>query len=857
MSVDINEIIDNAFELTGDERHAFINEACAGDSNLRNHVDQLLAGLKYTAPPEFMEGPIPLGDGNLLDNLEELYDLSTINSNQIQPGHQIDAYRVIEQLGRGGMGEVYLAERADGAFEQKVAIKVVRSGMATEQVYKRFQYERQILANLSHPNIAQLLFGGITSDGLPYFVMEYVEGATPINEYCDAHELSIKDRLGLFKKVSDAVRYAQRNLVVHRDLKPSNILVNQDGTVKLLDFGIAKLLDSDVDPVTLFETTQHKAPFTPAYAAPEQVQGKSISAATDVYALGMILYELLTGRRPYELEPGWLQPQNVELICERIPSIPSSVATRRFLNEETGTQDTLSALRQSDPIRLKRILRGDLDAIVMKAIKKEPENRYGSASELYEDIERYLDNRPVLAQNDTFRYRTWKFAQRKRSVVLTSILALLALIAGLVAALVSADIARQEAVRANVTNDYLSTMFEAVNPNTLEGDVVTLQDLFRIGLDKIDALDEQPLAKAEIQSIMAKGYQNMSNFAKADSLYSANIEIYKNAPRSNSNELIQNLAALGIVKRNLGLQQEADSLFQYALNLSGTDSPEDQILRARIHGNRAVILNETENFKEAENQARLSLTIANSLLDAQLDSNTVEQQISEALDRLSTSLSRQRKFTEAESMYRQALAMRKRLLGPSDPQVANTMYELANTLKLQDKIPEAEEFYLQALQIYLNAYGENSSGAVVSYQALGILELFEKDNYLLAEQYLTKSLDISKAIFGPEHQWTSIIQLYLGVALLEKDDYLESEILITEALKNFTINNLPTDHSYVISANCWLGIVFTETSRFSDAEKALIQCDTMTSNKDSSTMKTLNDLASDGLKRLEELQSNQ
>ncbi|MBX2819939.1 MAG: serine/threonine-protein kinase [Rhodothermaceae bacterium] len=854
MSVDINEIIDNAFDLEGIDRDAYLNVACAGDTHLRANVDQLLQGLDQSAPPEFMEGPIPLPNVDLIDDLEGFMDFPAINSSHIIPGQRIDAYKVVERLGQGGMGEVYLAERDDGEFKQRVAIKVVRSGMATEEVYKRFQYERQILANLSHPHIARLLFGGVTTDGLPYFVMEYVEDGVPLTEYCDTHELSIKERLELFKKVCDAVRYAQRNLVIHRDLKPSNILVNKDGVVKLLDFGIAKLLDSEMDPVTMFETTQHKAPFTPAYGAPEQVRGKGISAATDVYSLGMILYELLTGRRPYELEPGWLKPTNVELICEFIPTAPSSIVTRRFISEETGVQTTLSALRQSDPIRLKRTLHGDLDAIVMKALKKEPENRYGAVGELYEELERYLENRPVLAQNDTFRYRTFKFIQRKRSLVLVSTLAVLALVGGLVAALLSANFAKQEASRANAANEFMNEMFVAVDPDQLEGDVFTLQDLFGIGLEKIDALDSQPLAKAEIQGIMANGYLNMSEFSQAESLYSANIEIYRKASRIHSREFINSLAGLGRVKRNLDSPYEADSLYRYALSLSKSNDPESILLRSRIYSDHALILNDIESFEEGEEQARTSLELANSLKGSDLEETKVQNQIAIALDRISTSLSRQRNFSEAEDLFRRALSIRQSLLGESDPKVANTMYELANTLSSLGRVDEAEEYYQQALNIYLKVYGSQSPGAAVSYQALGMIEWYHRKNFDAAYDYLTKSLEISKSVHGEDHTWTGYIQLYLAIPLIKEGNFTEGQHLIEDALAIFKKNELPVSHGYTLSANCWLGKVLLERSQYAEAETRLNTCLDLTKSRSTSTLKNMNELAQNSLNELKSIQ---
>ena len=849
MSIDINEILDQAFELEGVERDAYLEVACAGDTNLRINVDQLLDGLDQSAPPEFMEGPIPMPDIDVLGDLEGFLDFPAINSSHIKPGQRIDAYRVIERLGQGGMGEVYLAERDDGEFKQKVAIKVVRSGMATEEVYKRFQYERQILANLSHPNIARLLFGGVTTDGLPYFVMEYVEEGIPITEYCDTYQLSIKERLELFKVVCDAVRYAQRNLVVHRDLKPSNILVNEEGVVKLLDFGIAKLLDSDMDPVTMYETTQHKAPFTPAYAAPEQVRGKTISAATDVYALGMILYQLLTGRRAYELEPGWLKPKNVELICDFVPTLPSSIVTQRFINERTGVQNTHSTLRQLDPIRLKRTLHGDLDAIVMKAIKKEPENRYGSAGDLYEEIERYLDNRPVLAQNDSFRYRTWKFVQRKRSLVLASSIAVLALVVGLLAALNSANEARHEAARANTSIAFMYNMFDSVDPDKLEGENITLQDLFSYGLNNLDALDEKPLVKAEIQDIMANGYLNMSDFSQAESLYSANIEIYQKEARNHSFELISSIAGLGRVKRNVA-PIEADSLYSYALRLSKGNKPKDVLLRSRIYSDHALLLNDNEKFDKGEQQARMSLDLANSLVDSNLDPKEVQGQIAIALVRLSTSLSNQSNFSEAEKLFRRALSIRIAILGEQDPKVANTMYELAYTISSQNRIEEAEKYYKKALNIYLLVYGPESPGVAVSYQALGLLEWYQKKNLDKASEYLKRAFETSKSVYGEEHSWTGYMQLCAAIPLFQMGNYEDSERHMKEASAIFQKNKLPDSHSYTVSANCWLGKVYLSQEKYDEAEKKLTACRDITRDRSTSTFEGMNDLAEKSLKEL-------
>jgi len=857
MSVDINEIIDNAFDLEGVDRDAYLNVACAGDTRLRANVDQLLQGLDHSAPTEFMEGPIPLPNVDLIDDLEGFMDFPAINSSHIKPGQHIDAYKVVDRLGKGGMGEVYLAERDDGEFKQRVAVKVVRSGMATDEVYKRFQYERQILANLSHPHIARLLFGGVTTDGLPYFVMEYVEDGVPLTEYCDTHELSIKERLELFKKVCDAVRYAQRNLVIHRDLKPSNILVNKDGVVKLLDFGIAKLLDSEMDPVTMFETTQHKAPFTPAYGAPEQVRGKGISAATDVYSLGMILYELLTGRRPYELEPGWLKPTNVELICEFIPSAPSSIVTRRFISEETGVQNTLSALRQSDPIRLKRTLHGDLDAIVMKALKKEPENRYGAVGELYEEIERYLENRPVLAQNDTFRYRTYKFVQRKRSLVLVSTLGVLALVGGLVTALLYANFAteeaaraRQEATRANATKEVLSDIFRSVDPDIREGDEVTLNDLFNVGREKMALLEDQPLVKADILEVMAEAYLNLSDFENAKQLYAEVLSLYKQELVDGDPKLATSLFGLGMVERNNTDYEKADSFFVEALELIHNSSADTRLLRSRILSERALLLNELERYAQAETEANNALSLATSLLDSGIDEDEIRKQQAIAQDRLATALRELGKDEQAEKLYREALTIRKEILGLNNPKVADTMFELANHLRYSGKPNEAEEMYLSALDIYQRVYEPDHPGIANSYIGLGLLKLNYSEEYGEAENYFKKSSDLYAAKFGESHLWTQYIKMYVGAAQSQANNSNSSIRLLRRSLQTFINEGIPHDHAYMVAVRYWLGKTLLDINELQEAEQNLLLCYKSSQDNESPTILKLHALAKQALTKL-------
>ncbi len=393
----VKEIFNAALDRSVDQRETFLDEACGGDLSLRQQLERLINSHEQAG--DFIEAPAAASQDSLL----------TDEAVTLQPdpmiGRQIGAYRLVREIGRGGMGAVYLAVRADQEFRQRVAIKLVKRGMDTDFVIRRFRNERQILAALNHPNIARLLDGGTTDDGLPYFVMEYIEGS-PIHRYCDTLRLSVAERLGLFRQVCAAVAYAHEQKVIHRDIKPGNILVAEDGTTKLpklLDFGIAKILDPDLAADTLDPTVTAMRLMTPDYASPEQARGEQVTDATDQYSLGVLLYELLTGQRPHHLRHR--PPHEIaRIISEEEPERPSDVVTRtREVTASDGrrtitlTPETVSHNRSSSPGELRRELAGGLDDIVMQALDKDPQYRYGSVQELSQDISRYLQGLPIIA----------------------------------------------------------------------------------------------------------------------------------------------------------------------------------------------------------------------------------------------------------------------------------------------------------------------------------------------------------------------------------------------------------------------------------------------------------------------------
>ena len=421
----IKPILEDAIEADPAVRTAFIVEACGGDDDLLTEVRAMLA--------------LETDDDDLLE-LPAHSHLFPPNGRS-KPGDQIDKYKIISELGIGGMGAVYLAERVDGTYTQKVALKVIKDGIDSAEILNRFFNERQILASLQHDNIAHLIDGGSTSDGRPFLAMEYIEGI-PITEYVSKADVGLEDRLNLFIEICSAVSFAHKSLVIHRDLKPSNILVNKDGVPKLLDFGIAKLIPTE--PAEAVTVTQHFV-FTPEYASPEQVRGEKLTTATDIYSLGVILYELLAGQRPYRTDGSNIS-QIIHVVCESDPTAPSHALTHTTTGgQASATPKTLEFASE---------LKGDLDNIALKALRKEPEQRYASVDQFSEDIQRYLTGQPVTASSDTWKYRTAKFIRRNRVAAAGVLFVLISLLAGLVATMYQARIARIERAKAeNRFND--------------------------------------------------------------------------------------------------------------------------------------------------------------------------------------------------------------------------------------------------------------------------------------------------------------------------------------------------------------------------------------------------------------------
>jgi eukaryotic-like serine/threonine-protein kinase len=487
----IKTVLGHALELEPARRPGYLEEASLGDASFRAEVERLLSAERQ-AGKEF------LGD----TDTHAAFDMPSLLVDS-RIGQRVGPYEIVEPIGEGGMGTVYRAVRADKEYEKHVAIKLIQAGQDSSVVISRFKNERQILASLEHPNIARLLDGGTTDSGAPYVVMELIEGER-IDVYCDRHRLPIRERLKSFLQVCAAVQFAHQRLIIHRDIKPGNILVGPDGVPKLLDFGIAKLLDpaAGVDAtITMFQA------LTPSYASPEQIKGGPITTATDVYSLAVVLYELLTGHSPYRVSVR-LPHRLAQAVCETDPERPSTAVMRTEMRD-TGaspieiTPDSASAVRDGSPEKLRRSLRGDLDNIVLTALRKEPELRYATVEQFAEDIRRHLAHLPVIASKGTLSYRAGKFIARNKVAVLGTAAVALTLIGGIVVASREARIARQQAAIAQAERARAQRRFDDVHKlaNSL---------IFEVH----DSIENLPGATATRKLIMDRAVQYLDSLAK-------------------------------------------------------------------------------------------------------------------------------------------------------------------------------------------------------------------------------------------------------------------------------------------------------------------------------------------------------
>jgi serine/threonine-protein kinase len=766
----IEAILDEVLELEPSARAHAVERACAGDPQLLAYIEALIAAdagaaaFLETPAAEYAAGLVraATGDGAPIDDPE-------------QRGDRIGPYRIIREIGRGGMGRVFLADRADGQFEQHVALKLVRSGQSSREILQRFLRERQILARLQHPNIAALLDGGVTPDGRPYFAMEYV-GGEPITSYCDARVLSIDARLDLFTAVCDAVQYAHQNLVVHRDLKPSNTLVTPGGQVKLLDFGIAKLLHEEESPSEATLTRFGSVPMTPEYAAPEQVRGEPVTTATDVYALGTLLYELLIGHGPHRLTR--LTAAEVErAISERDIERPSAAITRSHGGASGDVPAaTIAKARGTDPSRLRRHLRGDLDTIVMQALQKNPARRYPSVAAFADDLRRYRSGRPIAARRDSIRYRAGKFVRRHAIGVASTALVLASLVAGLIGTAWQARVASREASKAREVSRFLASLFEVADPATANASKITARELLDRGASRIENdLADQPDVQAEMMLLLGRIYRDLSLFDRAQPLLDRSLALRRQASGGNDENVADAMSELGRLWLEAGKPDEAERIQRETLALRRSLMGPGHSDVGNTMRDLALVLDFRGKYAEAETLQREALRLH------QENFGPEHADVARDLENLATILQHRGQIDPAISVARQTLDMRQKLLGSDHLDTATAMNNLAVLLSQKWELAEAERLYRQVLDFDLRRLGEmHSNTATVSNNLASVLR--DRGKYDEAEKYFRSALDLDRRLFGPEHYYNATVLNNLASVLTLKGNYDEAERNFRESI---------------------------------------------------------------------------
>ncbi len=738
----VRAMFEAALELPEAERRSFV-EATSTDLALRDEVLALLAADAGTAA-----AATDVGDA-APDLLAGIGDDAGADERGALVGTRVGPWRLERELGRGGMGAVYLGERVDGDFRQFAAIKLVRSSWEAGELQRRFRSERRILASLDHPNIARLVDGGETADGKPYLAMEYVDGQ-PLCAHCDARRLAVADRLQLFLAVCAAVAYAHRSLVVHRDLKPSNVLVGSDGEVKLLDFGIARLLENDAAM-----TGSAMRVFTPEYAAPEQVRGDPLTTSVDVYALGVMLFELLTGRRPYRLSattPAMLERAILAEEAQR----PSQVAV-----SGDALSSPLAHARASEPHQLGASLRGDLDAIVLKALRKEPQQRYVSVEALANDVRCYLGRQPVAARRGNWRYRGVRFLQRHWLAVALGSIAFAGILTGLGVALWQAERARQqelvaqnEARKARAVSEFLTGVFKAAEPGSSDGRDPRASELLRRAADKVGAQsDIAPTSRASMLMAIGSAYLTMDDHPRGLELMRS---AHEAALRGDDVRLrAETQLELARALDSDGQSNAALHELEQAQSFVATDPLSDGVLRRRFGYLIAVVYNNLDRaadalphldrvYREAVATDGLGSAAVGKFVDLYSsllisahrggDAIALTQANYEASRRrpdlpllersnfaaaYGLSLLRAERAAEAESAYREALALDEKLYGVGNLATDISMNNVAAALRNQRRFAEAAEFGARVLAMRRAHLPADSAAIARSLAMLG------------------------------------------------------------------------------------------------------------------------------------------
>ena len=827
----VGQVLDAALSCAPERWPEVLDAMCVGAPDLRREIEELLERLDdaryYLATPPAATAAAAVAEAR--------------PATDVDLGRRIGAYSLVREIGRGGMSRVFLARRADGEFEQDVALKLLRPGLDTDVDRARFRAERQILASLNHPNIARLFDGGITEGGQPYLVLEYVEGE-PIDSHCDARGLSIRRRLELFLLAAEATQYAHRNLIVHRDIKTSNILVSLDGAVKLLDFGLAKLLEPDAFADASITRTGARW-MTPEYAAPEQLRHEPVTTVTDVYQLGVVLYRLLAGRLPFTAATGGFS-ELAAAVVRGDPPPPSVIA------------------RETNPARA-RLLQGDLDAIVLKALRTEPAERFASVDALSDDLRRHLTGHPVLARRSSTAYRARRFIRRHRMETVAVVGISMSLLAGAGLSLWQArraaaerDLAALASRESNAVTAFVMGVFEASDPAQARGDTLTAGQLVERAAARAEMLRGQPAAQARMLEVTGRLYSSLGRYGDAHAVVTRALSIRQAAGERSTPAAAATLGQLADLDLLLDAYAAAESTAREALRIQERSlGPTSRPVAATLNQITRVAIYRGD-LRVAENYARRALA-ASQLSLGENDSLTADNHIA-----LGSILRREGRFDEAEREFRRALAIIEATAGSDNAMAAHAIMKIAYLLdENRGRYADAEPLYRRALEIRRMQYGDGSPmvaatlldiaeflsrrgdrlGAVApARQAMGIAQraygsqhpavadfagsfaevLYRAGKRDEADSVLRRAIAIDQRMRGRDHALIAGLEMGLARLCIERGDYSSAEAVVRDAIRireRASGANSPN----AASAQGLLGMVLTREHRYVAADSLL------------------------------------
>lgn len=803
----IQSLFEEVVDVPEPERASRLADSCRGDADLKRSVESLLASDEGTADP-------------LMNAISEAAESLLTEHQDRLVGTRIGHYRIVSVLGHGGMSTVYRGERDDAQYRQTVAVKVLHHAALHPRLRNRLHSERHILATLAHPSIARLIDSGDLDDGTPYLVMEHVDGES-IDSFCDSRTLFIRERLELFVQVCAAVQFAHRNLVVHRDIKAANILVNGDGMPKLLDFGIAKLLAPESLSHTVPVTRLQERILTPENAAPEQVLGRPITTATDIYGLGVLLYQLLTGRSPYRLL-SYSQLQLERAICMDDPTRPSQIVTAKLGSETDADRSRISDRRGLSPPRLRARLRGDLDAIVSMAMRKEPDRRYPSVEALTEDLNRHLAGQPVSARQGDWRYNSAKFMRRHLLPVLAvgaSFLGL-AVIAGVTLwqnhrIELAREATAQERDRAQQVSAFLVDVFSEADPFKAQGHEATARELLDRGAEKIiDNSSLQPEVRAQLLESIGLAYRRNGDSDRAIPLFERAVTIRRSEHPMDSHRTAAALANLARALTDGGNLVSAEAYLQQALELSKSGDASPSVETADI----LVQFAQFElNVKSDQPRATRLFTEALGVYRSALGNQHLS--VAVTLSGLASAALWANDYASAEQYERQAIEIFQATVSRNYPDHAVALASLGYILTERGQFREAELLLSEAFQIERTVFGENSDRIAQIESHFSLLYDREGDE-VRAIKTIQEAIAIESRVHGPDHFMTGYYLDALANLYLKTGDLARAEDTSRHALAIFA-KSLPPEHLYVAADRLTLGEVLLSRGALTAAETEL------------------------------------